>query len=99
MTIKAVDMHTMLPRLNEAGRLQQNSEQQGRLGQHAQAVGAQQRAQQASQQVQARPSSGHVENRKEGSGGKKGETGPRQQRKSQGDPEPETRSGRLDVKV
>lgn len=74
MTIRAVDIVTMVPRIHEAGRVLHQNEVQNLAGQHAQASAQQVRAEQAQSQVKQTPSSGEVairrdRDRKQGSGG------------------------------
>lgn len=51
MTVRAVDMQTMIPRLNEASKLQHQAEQQPQVAQHSQAAAMQARVERAQHQV------------------------------------------------
>lgn len=102
MTIRAIDMQTMLPRLNEAGRTQQQLDQQPLVAQHAQAVTAQQKAELARQQIQQKSESERLTGRQQGDGrqnGGKGHTGKRARSADKDEGLPEDRGHRLDVKV
>jgi len=66
MTVRAVDMQTMIPRLNEASRLQHQAEQQPQLAQHAQTLVAQARTERAQHQVNAKMPAEHATLEKDG---------------------------------
>lgn len=68
MTVRAVDMQTMIPRLNEASKLQHQADQQPQLAQHAQTLAAQARVERAQHQVNAKMPAEHAEIRKDGGG-------------------------------
>lgn len=104
MTLRPVDMQTMLPRLNEASRIQHNAEQQPFAVQHAQAAEAQAKAERARQQVLQKEAADHLSWQQDGGrkGGGPGEE--KQQRGKAKKPAPESpadpaRGRRLDVKL
>lgn len=68
MTVRGVDMQTMIPKLTEASRMQHQAEQQANVAQHGQAAQLQAQAQRAQQQVAHRDPSGKVAARKDGQG-------------------------------
>ncbi|HYF95554.1 MAG TPA: hypothetical protein VD969_25355 [Symbiobacteriaceae bacterium] len=71
MTVRAVDMQTMIPRLNEASRLQHQAEQQPQMAQHVQTAVAQARVERAQHQVNSKIPVEHAAINKDG-GGKSG---------------------------
>ena len=107
MTVRPVDMQTLLPRLNEAGRMQHATDRQPQVVQQVQAAQGRAQAEHAQQQVLQKPSAGQVAIRQDGKGkGSQGDSRdgkqPSKERPQQA-PEAE-RSGptaghRLDVKV
>lgn len=102
MTIRAIDMQTMLPRLNEAGRTQQQLDQQPQVAQHAQAVTAQQKAELARRQIQQKSGSERLAGRQHGGSredGGKGQTGNRKPSATKEEGLPEEHGHRLDVKI
>jgi DNA-binding protein H-NS len=68
MTVRAVDMQTMLPRLAEAGRLQQQVDAQPALTQHAQTAQVAAKAERAQHQVNQKASAEQTPVRKDGGG-------------------------------
>jgi len=68
MTVRAVDMQTMIPRLNEASRMQHHNDQQPSVASQAQAATLQQRAERAQQQVTQKSNAGKASIQKDGKG-------------------------------
>lgn len=106
MTVRAVDMQTMIPRLNEASRMQQQAELAPQMASHAQALAEQARAREAQNQVKAKLNVEHGTIRRDGKGpgGGGGQQGAGKERKSaaQGEQRPAPEPGRghkLDVKI
>lgn len=105
MTLKAVDMQTMIPRLNEASRMQQQAELAPQMASHAQALAEQVRAREAQSQVKAKLNVGRAMIRGDGkgqSGG--GQPGAGKERKNAppGEQKPALEPGlghKLDVKI
>jgi hypothetical protein len=106
VTVRAIDMITMLPRTGEAGRMQQQSQMHPHLQQQAQSAQEQARAQRAQSQVARKPEAEQASVRKDG-GGRQGGGGqqprhPRQAPAGEGGQEPPAEPGvgrRLDVKL
>lgn len=102
MTIRAVDIVTITPRLQEAGRVQHQHEVQNLAGFQFQNALQQVRAEKAQSQVVETPSSGDVAVQKDGGGQKgSGKQSPGQQEKAkvQQHPEQPGEAHLLDVKV
>ena len=105
MTVRAVDLQTMIPRLNEASRLQQQAELAPQMAQHAQTLAEQARAREAQNQVKAKADVENARIRKDGRGqGGGGQPGAGKERKSPAS-EPQKpalepgRGHKLDVKL
>lgn len=105
MTVRAVDMQTMLPRLTEAGRAHSQEQQHPAVVQHAQTAQVQARAERAQSQVNEKSPVEQAAVHKDGSKGAGGgqpqpERRPRQKagEKEAGAPEPGV-GRRLDVKL
>jgi len=105
MTVRAADMQTMIPRLNEASRLQHHNDVQPQVAQHANTQAAQAQAERARQQVNANTAAeqgriGRDGKRGQGGGQPQSESGGkgRSQKGKEGPAEPGVGS-RLDVKV
>lgn len=102
MTIRAIDMQTMLPRLNEAGRTQQQIDRQPHVAQHVQLVTAQQEAERARQQIQQKSESERPSGQQHSKGQSHGGQEKAPKRDQSGEKEEarlEERGHRLDVKV
>ena len=105
MTLRPVDMQTMLPRLNEASRMQHNAEQQPIAAQHAQTTEAQTKAERARQQVLHKDAADQAAWQQE-SGRQRGRQGDRKERQSRAEkqqgpelPADPALGRRLDVKL
>ncbi|HWI62390.1 MAG TPA: hypothetical protein VNT75_11165 [Symbiobacteriaceae bacterium] len=108
MTVRAVDMQTMIPRLNEASRLQHQAEQQPQLAQHVRTAVEQARVERAQSQVNAKMPTEHATTVKRDGGGQSGGGGGQPQPRARKDgkagakeqqPTEPGRGHKLDVKV
>lgn len=105
MTVRLVDMQTMVPRLTEASRLQHNSDVQPQVAQHAQAAQGQQRVERQQRQViQRSPTEQATVARdgRQGGGGAGGQHLPQRRPKSEAhgeEPAGPRPGNRLDVKL
>ncbi|MDF2627925.1 MAG: hypothetical protein K0R39_1756 [Symbiobacteriaceae bacterium] len=107
MTVRAVDLQTMIPRLNEASRLQQQAELLPQMAQHAQSLAEQARARDAQSRVLAKTNVENARIGREGKGqaGGGGQPGAGKERKDTvpgGSQKPVSEPGRghkLDVKL
>lgn len=105
MTVRAIDMITLVPRAGEVGRAQQQSLQHAHVFQHAQAAQQLERAKRAQQQVAEKAPAEQAQVRKDGGGGQ-GAPGERRESRRRaaatapGDaPTPPGVGQRLDVKI
>lgn len=69
MTVRAVDMQTMIPRVGEVGRMQQEAQTRPLALQHVQTALVQSAAERAQHQVGEKPAPQKVAARKDGDGG------------------------------
>lgn len=105
MTVRAVDMQTMIPRLNEVSRIQAQAEVQPHVAQHAHAQVVQGQAQRAQQQVRQTAQAQQGKVRQEGErrqGGQQPQArsgGKEQSRQGQEAPAQPGVGNRLDVKL
>lgn len=103
MSVRPVEMLTMMPRLNEAGRLHHNAEVSPYAAQHAAAVQAAEKSLRDQQQVQHGQAADKAIIRKEpdkqGGGGQRQGATPEQRHNARPQPKGKAPTGRLDVKI
>lgn len=106
MTVRAIDMITLLPRVGEVARGLQQGEQQPHILQHAQALQQQERAKRAQAQVAEKAPAEQAQVRKDGGGGQ-GAPGERRESRRRAAAEPQKEGPaaapgvgqRLDIKI